>query len=63
METDIKVIIHWVSSIKTEGINLTDWEESFIESIYERLERYGEKTILSDRQIQTIEKIYADKTP
>ncbi|MGD9749414.1 MAG: hypothetical protein AB7W59_00300 [Acidimicrobiia bacterium] len=40
------------------GIELSEWEESFIESIEEQLDR---KRTLSERQLEVLEKLY-DKT-
>jgi hypothetical protein len=39
--------------------NLTEWEVGFVESVKQQLERKGS---ISARQIEVLEKIYADKT-
>ncbi len=39
---------------------LTPWETSFMESITDQFDRSGR---LSDRQVEILERIYAEKTP
>lgn len=46
--------------ITSEGRNLTKWEEDFISSIGTQLENGRE---LSERQLEILERIYAEKTP
>lgn len=60
MENERKVIEHWITIIQEEGRDLSDWEEGFVESISEQLERTGS---LSNRQEEILERIYAEKTP
>lgn len=50
----------WIETCLDEGINLTDWETSFLESISDQLDRRGS---LSEGQVETLERIYAHKTP
>jgi hypothetical protein len=49
-----------LESIERGGVNLTTWEETFIESV--RSQFAGGRD-LSDKQIETLERIYAEKTP
>lgn len=49
----------WITKIQDEGRGLTTWEEEFVESVAEQLERRD----LSDKQVETLERIYAEKTP
>lgn len=51
----------WVETIETEGINLTKWEEDFVQSIRERFDQG--RFHLSERQAEILERIYAEKTP
>lgn len=55
-----EIIERWIKTVQDEGRSLTAWEEEFIESIAQQFER---KRFLSDRQEETLEKIYAEKTP
>ena len=50
----------WVQALKDEGRELTSWEEGFVSSIDDKLDRGVQ---LSDREIEILERIYADKTP
>ena len=50
----------WVAAIRADGVNLTKWEEDFVESVAGLLERRG---TLSERQAEILERIYADRTP
>ena len=49
-----------VDTIQNEGRNLTEWEDNFIKSIVQQYKRKGS---LSERQIEIVERIYANKTP
>tara|TARA_R100000657_G_C4645476_1_gene90644 strand:- start:707 stop:949 length:243 start_codon:yes stop_codon:yes gene_type:complete len=40
--------------------DLTDWESKFVNDQKERLEKYGEKILMSDKQLNVLRKI-ADK--
>jgi hypothetical protein len=60
MRQTIEVIKSWIHLIKTEGQDLTSWEEDFVESIEEQVNRYGK---ISDRQEEILDKIYTEKTP
>jgi hypothetical protein len=50
----------WIRQVNEEATKpLTKWEESFMESITDQFERTGR---LSERQIEILERIYAEKT-
>lgn len=36
---------------------VNDWEANFLTSVKERVDKYGEDTQMSERQLETIEKI------
>lgn len=55
-----EVISHWIITINDEGRNLSKWELDFMESVTQQFERRGS---VSDKQEETIERIYAEKTP
>lgn len=55
-----EIIAHWIITINDEGRNLSKWELDFMESVTQQFERRGS---VSDKQEETIERIYADKTP
>ena len=50
----------WITLIQEDGVGLTKWEEDFVDSISDQLERCGS---LSERQIEILERIYSEKTP
>lgn len=50
----------WIKIIQEEGHDLSVWEENFVESISEQLDKKG---FLSERQIEVLERIYSEKTP
>ncbi len=50
---------HMLESLESPSRELTKWEENFIESV---AEQYQTKGWLSDRQLEILEKIYAEKT-
>lgn len=54
------VYLAWITKIVDEGSGLTDWEESFVESITDQL---SAGRMLSDKQAEILERIYTDKTP
>lgn len=53
-------IAQWIKTILEDGINLTDWEETFVQSCKIQFNRYGK---LSDKQAKILERIYTEKTP
>lgn len=57
---DADVLQDWIRRVRTEGRNLSAWEEEFIESIAEQLDRTGS---LSRKQVDILERIYSEKTP
>jgi hypothetical protein len=50
----------WMDAIKQRGVNLTTWEEDFIESIDLQIE--GGR-VPSEKQAAIIERIYTDRVP
>jgi len=49
----------WIDTVSREGVNLTPWEEDFITSIDQQLERRG---YLSEPQAEILERIYSERT-
>ena len=50
----------WIKKIQEDGVNLTPWEEEFVEDLrVKRLSYYK----LSEKQIHILEQIYANRTP
>ncbi len=60
MKYDADVIAHWFGVIETDSDGLTEWEEEFVESTAAQFARRG---TLSDKQVEILERIYAEKTP
>ena len=50
----------WIDAIQTTGRNLTKWEEDFVAAVSESLSARG---LLSERQVEILERIYAERTP
>lgn len=55
-----EVIKHWIETVNDEGVNLTKWEQDFMDSITEQFE---ERNWISHKQEEILERIYAEKTP
>ena len=60
MTRDKALIKEWIEYVQVQGVNLTKWEESFIESIAEQFEL---KQWISDKQEEILERLYTEKTP
>ena len=57
---DEKTLRHWIDTCRDMGRDLTEWEEEFLSNVDGQLSQNGG---LSPRQIEIIERIYAEKTP
>lgn len=57
---DKEKLQEWINYAWFEGQGLTAWENEFIESISDQLDRRGD---LSDRQIEILERIVEEKVP
>ena len=55
-----EVLKGWVRACLTEGRNLTGWEAKFLASLDNQL---AGGHYLSGRQIEVLERVYAEKTP
>jgi hypothetical protein len=51
--------LEWVEKLELHGLNMTPWEEEFVESVGEQLRR-GRG--LSEAQAEILERIYAQRT-
>jgi len=51
---------HYLKTIIEEGRGLTKWEEDFVESVNDQMDRMGS---CSPKQLEILERIYAAKTP
>lgn len=49
----------WLDALETPSKPLTDWETQFIESVSDQLTNRG---MLSGKQVEILERIYAEKT-
>jgi hypothetical protein len=55
-----EVLDDWIARVNSEGRNLTEWEQSFMESVTDQMDRQRH---LSERQIEILERIYTEKVP
>lgn len=63
MSTQYQLYQSWIDVIKTDGVNLTKWEEDFVQSIENQLEKNKQREQpLTERQAEILERIYAEKT-
>ena len=51
----------WLDAIESDGVNLSAWEQEFIENLRDRFERGW--TTLTEKQAEILERIYCDRTP
>ena len=49
-----------LEAIEHQGVNLTTWEEEFVESLRSQFNAGRE---LTEKQVETLERIYAERTP
>lgn len=56
-------LVEWIDAIVRHGINLSTWDEQFIEDQQRRVEMYGDRIIFSDKQAEHIERIYSERIP
>lgn len=50
----------FVDEIRENGTNVSKWEADYVDSVADQLERTGR---LSDRQVEILDRIYAERTP
>ena len=60
LSPEILLLQDWIDRVNAEGVNLTPWEISFMESITKQFKRTRR---LTERQIEILERIYSQKTP
>lgn len=56
-------LAEWLEDIRLLGVNLTVWEEDFIESVESQRERWGRAWEPSEKVAAIIERIYTDRVP
>lgn len=59
MDENLKLAEHYLDTIETSGRNLTKWESDFVESVSDQV---GTKLFVSTKQLDILERIYAEKT-
>jgi hypothetical protein len=52
--------LEWISKLDKEGKNLSTWEKGFLLSIMRQRKR---GTLLTGKQLNLLEALYAEKTP
>lgn len=58
MINKFEVVRDWIDRINDEGLNLSDWEKSFMESVTDQFTRRGS---ISDKQEEIVERIYTER--
>lgn len=48
--------LDWIL-VKAQDMDLTTWEASFIDRMTERREKYGDRTIITEREAEILEEI------
>ncbi len=59
MRIDKAVIEDWIRQIQENGRGVTKWEQDFVDSVEEQ---FAERQSLSEKQLDILERIYADRT-
>lgn len=59
MSADKQLIKHMLDCLRSPNRELTQWEDTFVASLREQFE---ESERLSERQVEILERIYAEKT-
>ena len=59
MEYNMEEVRKWIKACQEDGKGITAWENEFLDSVSAQLEKKG---TLSDKQVEIIERIYAEKT-
>jgi hypothetical protein len=59
MKQPKEVVEKWIKTALEDGKGITAWENDFLVSVGEQLERKG---TLSDKQEEIVERIYSEKT-
>lgn len=49
-----------IEEIQEHGVNVSKWEADFVESISDQLQQRGS---LSEKQVEILDRIYAERTP
>lgn len=55
---DSAFVIGRVESLGKRISDLNEWEKSFVSSLSERIGKYGERTMISDKQAAVVESIW-----
>jgi len=55
---DIAFVISRVESLQRRIADLNDWEKSFVSGLVDRIGKYGERTMISDKQAAVVESIW-----
>jgi len=58
MKYSHEIIEDWIIRVIGEGLNLSQWEKGFVDSIQDQFDRSGH---LSEKQIDILERIYTEK--
>ena len=58
MKYSHEIIEDWIIRVIDEGLNLSQWEKDFVDSIQDQFDRSGH---LSEKQIDILERIYTEK--
>lgn len=57
-EEQFDLIQQAIEGVREDDSSLTDWERGFMNSITERVEKYGNKTFISGKQMAVVQRVY-----
>lgn len=63
MSISNSTVVEWIEAIMANGVNTTVWEDDFIQDMQDKVERYGDRAIFTEKQIEVIERIYTNRVP
>lgn len=62
-EAEYKRWCGWLDAINERGVNLTEWEEQFRDSMNEKFDRHKTNVRMTFSQTEQLERIYTDRVP
>lgn len=57
-EEQLDLIQQVIEGVREDDSALNDWEREFMKSVTERVEKYGQKTYMSEKQMAVVQRVY-----